>query len=390
MPVQQFGADYDPRVQITDFSMVERLGETALLGNWFVFLEASWLNRSGMAQLLELSASEGQRARPTIAFRGKEVTVPGARIAPTPLPTADLVSLTCDKALYRANRDRVRLLVAAPQHPGMQLTLTLRLSGNVYANYPVTLDEYGLCLWSMQGLPEGQYEASLTGVEGDACRFEIAEYRLAPLNAELTEQQLSGETLRYVLAITVFGQPYSGLIEVELQEGGQRVGKREQLRCNREGQCRGVVELSGKGPFTLNVFAGERTATVALKGAEQERRETLVISELGEARVLSLMPLQQANACRVMYIVRGVSNTEPFLVRRVIGNEVEIIARTEAELLRVVVVDPTRNTYEEKLYRDLKTGQNVQESIPAPYGVVLLGWFVDGKAGAGWYAVLRT
>ena len=59
-----------------------------------------------------------------------------------------------------------------------------------------------------------------------------------------------------------------------------------------------VVKLSGKGPFTLNVFAGERTATVALKGAEQERRETLVISELGEARVLSLLPLPQANSKR--------------------------------------------------------------------------------------------
>src|SRR6266568_3141417 len=389
MPVQQFGADYEPRVQITDFSMVERLGETALLGNWFVFLEASWLDRSGMAQLLELSTGEGQHARPTIAFRGKEVTVPGVRIAPTPLPTADLVSLTCDKALYRANHDTVRLLVAAPQQPRMQLTLSLRLSGNAYANYPVTLDEYGLCLWSMQGLPEGQYEAVLAGVEGDACRFEVAEYRLAPLNAELVEQQLSGETLRYMLAVTVFGQPYSGLLEVELQEGGQRVGKREQLRCNREGQCRGVVKLSGKGPFTLNVFAGERTATVALKGAEQERRETLVISELGEARVLSLLPLPQANACRGMYIARGATNTEPFLVRRVISNAVEITARTGAELLRVVVVDPTRNTYEEKLYRDLKTGQNVQESISAPYGVVLLGAFVDGKAWEGWCAVLR-
>lgn len=55
----------------------------------------------------------------------------------------------------------------------------------------------------------------------------------------------------------------------------------------------------------------------------------------------------------------------------------------------MVVVDPTRNTYEEKLYRDLKTGQNVRESIPAPYGVVLLGAFVDGKAWEGWCVVLR-
>src|SRR6266571_3412904 len=318
MSPQKLVADYDPLVSITDFSMLENLGDTAFLGNWFVFLREEWLKRSGMARLLESSGVVEAFSRPTIVFRGKEeITLPAARIAPTPLPGVDLVSLTCDKALYRANRDTVRLLIAVPQQPQAELKLKLRLSGNPYADYPLTLDEYGLCLWSMQGLPEGQYEAVLAGVEGDACRFEVAEYRLAPLNAELVEQQLSSETLRYMLAVTVFGQPYSGLLEVELQEGGQRVGKREQLRCNREGQCRGVVKLSGKGPFTLNVFAGERTATVALKGAEQERRETLVISELGEIREVSLLPSAQSNACRGMYISRGGSNNEPFLVQRV-------------------------------------------------------------------------
>ena len=390
MSPQKLVADYDPLVSITDFSMLENLGDTAFLGNWFVFLKEEWLKRSGMARLLESSSVVEAFARPTIVFRGKEeITLPAARIAPTPLPGVNLVSLTCDKALYRANRDTVRLLIAAPQQPRAELKLKLRLSGNPYADYPLTLDEYGLCLWSMQGLPEGEYEATLEGVEADVCRFEVAEYRLAPLNAELSEQQLSGETLRYVLSVTAFGQPYSGPVEVELQERGQRIGKREQLSCNREGQCRGVVKLTGKGPYTLSVFAGERTATVSLKGSEQERRETMVISELGEVRELSLLPLPQSNQCRGMYIAQGGVNTEPFLVRRVIGSEVEITPRVDAELLRVVVVDPVRKTFEEKLYSNLQADQGIRRPIPTPYGIVLLGAFVDGKAWEGWCAVLR-
>src|SRR5947208_2428160 len=390
MAPQKLVADYDPLVLITDFSMLENLGDTAFLGNWFVFLKAEWLKRSGMARLLEPSSVVEAFARPTIVFRGKEeITLPAARIAPTPLPGVNLVSLTCDKALYRANRDTVRLLIAVPQQPQAELKLKLRLSGNPYADYPLTLDEFGLCLWSMQGLPEGEYEATLEGVEADVCRFEVAEYRLAPLNAELSEQQLSGETLRYVLSVTAFGQPYNGPIEVELQERGQRIGKREQLSCNREGQCHGVVKLTGKGPYTLSVFAGERTATVALKGSEQERRETMVISELGEVRELSLLPLPQSNQCRGMYIAQGGVNTEPFLVRRVIGSEVEITPRVDAELLRVVVVDPVRKTFEEKLYSNLQADQGIRRPIPTPYGIVLLGAFVDGKAWEGWCAVLR-
>src|SRR5713226_9465063 len=389
MPLQKLIADYDPHVSITDYAMAEKLGDTALLGNWFVFLKADWLNRSGMAQLLQPSSTGETFARSSIIFRGKEeITLPSARITPTVLPTTRLVSLTCDKALYRANSDTVRLLIAAPQQPSAELKLKLRLSGNPYAGYPLTLDEYGLCLWSLQGLPEGEYEATLDGAETDACRFEVAEYRLAPLNAELTDQQLSGDTLRYVLSVTAFGQPYSGPVEVELQERGQRSGKREHLQCNREGQCRGAVKLTGKGPYTLSIFAGERTATVALKGSEQERRETMIISELGEVRELSLLPLPQSNQCRGMYIARGGVNSEPFLVRRVISNEVEITPRVDAELLRVVVVDPTRNSFEEKLYTDVKIDQSVRQPIPVPYGIVLLGAFVDGKAWEGWCTVL--
>lgn len=390
MAAQNAMTDYDPNVTITDFTMVEQLGDAVLLGNWFVFLKAEWLEKAGLARVLELSGVGGTAARPAIVFRGKEaVTLPSVRIAPTSLPTAKLVSLTCDKALYRANRDTVRLLIAAPQSPRKELRLKLRLSGNPYADYPVTLDEFGLYLWSLQGLPEGTYEASLEAMEAEVCRFEVAEYRLAPLNAELTDQQLSGETLRYVLTVTAFGQPYSGPVEVELQERGQRVGNRTHQHCGRDGQCRGAVKLVGKGPFTLNVFAGERTATVAIKGSEQERRETLTISELGEIRELSLLPLPQSNQCRGMYVARGGSNTEPFVVQRVIGSEVEITPRVDAEMVRVVVVNPVHGTFEEKLYEQVKAGQSVHQPIPAPFGMVLLGALIDGKAWEGWTTVLR-
>src|SRR6266702_4228573 len=230
MPPQKL-ANYDPYVNISDYALVNTLGDAALVGNWFVFLKADWLERSGMDKLL-ITSGVAATAKPAILFRGQEIALPGARVAPMALPRSNLVSLTCDKALYRANRDTVRLLIMAPQQPNAQLTLSLHLSGSPYADYQLTLDEYGLCLWSMRDLPEGEYVAKLQGAED--CRFEVAEYRLAPLNAELVEQQLSGGTLRYVLSVTSFNQPYSGSVEIELQERGQRVGERTRLHCNRD------------------------------------------------------------------------------------------------------------------------------------------------------------
>ncbi len=388
---QNLTANYDSSVHISDFSLIEKLGDSALLGKWFVFLKADWPRRSGMERLLAISGLSGA-AKPALLFRGKEeLSLPGVTISPLPLPGSELVSLTSDKALYRAHHDTVRLLIAAPQHqqrPGATLTLRLSLSGNAYADYPLTLDEYGMCLWSLTGLPEGAYEATLDGFEA-AASFEIAEYRLAPLHAELVQQQLSGETLRYTLAVTAFGQPYTGSIEVELQERGQRIGGREELHCNREGQCSGIAKLSGAGPYTLNIFAGDRTASIALKGSEQERRETLTISELGEVREISLLPLPQSNVCRGIYIARGGSNNAPFIVQRVVGSEVEITPRVEVELLNAVVVDPARGTSEEHVFEHLPAGQGIRLPIPVPYGVVLLGAFIDGQAWEGWCGVLR-
>ncbi len=424
----------DDRVAIKDYAMVEALKDTVLIGNWFVFFKPAWLEHSGLNKVLETARIPLPTASSAIVFRGKEpLSLPGAHIQPTPLPSPSLVSLTCDKSLYRAQRDTVRLLIAAPQAPRTDVKLALRLSGNPYAEYTVTLDEYGLYLWSMQGLPEGEFEATVRWSEttaelqsgqiecpdcqhrqplgsafcgncgrtleqrsatpkehrSDVCRFEVAEYRLAPLNADLVEQVLSDDRLSYTLHITAFGQPFTNPVEIELQERGQRVGPRQRLTGDDAGNYRGTVELKGAGPYTLNVFAGERTATVALKGSEQERRETLTISRLGEVQVLSLLPLPDAEECRNMYVSSESNNTAPFLVRRLIGKAVEIIPRKTSELLRVVVVNPASGDISESQYEHLQPDQPIRLPLPTPYGIVLLGALIEERAWEGWCAVLH-
>jgi hypothetical protein len=388
MPKSSPPTSYDSLVQISDYNLVAKLGDLVRLGNWFAFLKPEWLASSGLDKLMATTGLVQQQLapKPAIIFRGQEMALPGATVAAKSLPTARLLSLTADKALYRANQDTVRLLVAAPLQANDNLKLSLKLNGNPYGEYPVQLDEAGLALWSMQGLPEGAYEAQLT--DGDVCRFEVAEYRLALLNAELVEQDLSGEVLRYTLSITTLGQSYKGAVEIELQERGQRVGVRSKKNCDERGRCQGVCKLTGKGPYTLNVYAGERTATVALKGSEQERRETLTISELGEIHEISLLPLPGSAECRGIYIAPDGRNNEPFLVRRVVGREVEITARVAVEMLRVVIVDPVHGTHTEHLSEQLSANQSLSLPIPAPYGLVLLGAFINGATWEGWCAVL--
>jgi hypothetical protein len=379
------GDSFDSLVRISDNELVQKLSDLALLGNWFAFLKPQWLERSGLDMLL---ASGGRGApRPAIIFRGQNISLPGATIAKKALPAVRLLSLTCDKALYRARRDTVRLLIAAPRLPGAERKLSLRLGGHPYAEYPVVLDDSGLLLWSMQDLPEGAYEARIE--DSEVCRFEVAEYRLAALNAELVNQSLHGQILQYTLRVTAFGQPYSGSLDIELQERGQRVSARTTQQCDAHGLCQGTCTLRGAGPYTLNLLAGERSATVALKGSEQERRDTLTISELGQVHEISLLPLPDAQECRGLSVAATGTNTAPFLIGQLIGHEVELVPRVAVEMLRVVVFAPVSGGYEEQVYEGLAAQQSLRLPVPAPYGVLLLGAFLAGQAWEGWCAVMR-
>ncbi len=383
----------DRRVTLRDQALAEKLGDLVLVGKRFAFIKPGWMEQAfpGMDQWGFSQATVGEISkRSAVVFLGdKEVTLPGATVAGQPFAKPDLISLTSDKALYRAGKDTVRLLIASPQRPKADLKLTLRLSGNHYASYTVTLDEFGLCLRGLSGLPEGEYEATLEGTEVSVARFEVAEYRLAPLTADLVKRTMEGTTLSFTLLLRAFGQPFTDEVEVELMERGTRVGKRQQLKPDVEGRCSGKVELTGAGPYTLNVIAGERSATVALKGSEQERREAVTISELGKVQELSLLPLPGAEVCRGLYIAERGTNTSPFLVSDVIGEKVNVVARAGADLLRVVMVSPATGEVTEALQENVAPGTEFSIKTPAPYGLLLVGAFLKGKAWEGWCAVVR-
>ena len=384
----------DRRVTLDGWRLAQRVGDMVMVGRRFAFFRPGWIEEAtrGIDHLgFSAATVEELKTRGGIVFLGEqEVTLPGAQIAGEPFTRPDLISLTSDKALYRAGKDTVRLLIASPQRPNQEVKLTLRLSGNHYASYTVALDQYGVCLRAIAGLPEGEYTATLDGTQAGVCRFEVAEYRLAPLTADLVGQSLEGTTLSYTLLLRAFGQPYNGPVEIELQERGQRVGKRQQLTTDAQGRCSGKVELTGAGPYTLNVIAGERTATVALKGSEQERREVLTISELGQVQELSLLPLPGAEVCRGLQIAPRGTNTSPFMVSQVIGETVELLAREQVDLLRVMMVAPvTGETAQMQTAENLAAGTRLSLTVPAPYGLLLVGAFIKGKPWEGWCAVIR-
>src|SRR5215472_7787049 len=155
-------AQRDRRVTLRDQELARKLGDLVLVGKRFAFLKPGWMEQAfpGMDQWGLSPATVGELShRSVIVFLGdKDITLPGATVAGQPFARPDLISLTSDKALYRAGKESARLLIASPQRPRADLKLTLRVNGTHHASYTVSLDEYGMCLRGLAGLPEGDYE----------------------------------------------------------------------------------------------------------------------------------------------------------------------------------------------------------------------------------------
>src|SRR5262249_39261736 len=111
----------DTRVTLDGWRLAQRVGNMIMVGKRFAFFRPGWIEDAarGIDQLgFSQATVEEFKQRGAIVFLGEqEVTLPGASIAGTSFICPDLVSLTSDKALYRAGKDTVRLLIASPQRP---------------------------------------------------------------------------------------------------------------------------------------------------------------------------------------------------------------------------------------------------------------------------------
>ena len=96
----------------------------------------------------------------------------------------------------------------------------------IESQHRLQLDEYGLGVASLPPLAVGHYTVSLGmprkwGIPRKGlvkCEFEVAEYRLLPLVAEVSScRQLDHSSLQVGLSLSSFGKELSGPVKVRLK-----------------------------------------------------------------------------------------------------------------------------------------------------------------------------
>ena len=100
----------------------------------------------------------------------------------------------------------------------------------------------------------GEYEVRFEDALEDeiACRFTVAEYRLAPLVASMVQRQIADGKLDFTLRIEAFGSPVSGQVQLELTERGRRVTTARLEAGN--GLVSRDLAISGTGSWSSGVY----------------------------------------------------------------------------------------------------------------------------------------
>jgi hypothetical protein len=331
--------------------------------------------------------------------------LPGFKVKAAARPVKAAPVLLTDKEIYRAGKDDIRLLIAAPQWvSGAGLTmlsvkLVIENNGVIYRSQNVTLNEGGLTLVQLGKLPEGGYRVyldstDLTDYEGEKaeCRFSSVEYVLSPLQATLLAHELKGGELACRLKVERYNEPLDELVQIELWSGNSRLD-RERVKPSTPGIYNATFRIKGEADerLELRVSHLDQLATVVIPGSRKAERDETVISKLGQEVTVSLMPGEGTGAIRGLYLNEEgpVTNTPVTLTTPVPANRrARLRWQVATDAARLLVLDWRGAVVESRDLGALTAGQEFEIEVPAPGAFLAVGGWLGEKAWEGWSVLL--
>lgn len=331
------------RIRVTDFNTANTLTTKMIVGKSFAFLASDTFDAPGFTWLRKLFGHSANQKPHIISLLGTgAIQLPGIEIDATKIEAVQLRSVTCDKSIYRADRDFVNLLVLSPLHPNSTQTVEIRANGSTFSRHQLTAGRYGECQLTLKDLPTGDYEAVFSGEQNATCEFSVAEYKLVPLVVSLVEKKVDKDSnLKVTLNLESFGTPVNGDVRIDVLDRGARQLSLESSA--RDGRCSVSFALKGEGPHALGIqltLDPSKTASVPLTGSRAAERSFTVFSPLGNEVVGSLLPSEHAREVRGIYLEEGGTRTSPISLDRVDATKATLRVHSALDALRVVLMDP--------------------------------------------------
>ena len=319
-------------------------GQDVIVGKGFAFVAGGLKLPDGLGWLTRMIGATMPKGPQIISLFGNEtIGISGLDIKPTKPDVLKLTSITSDKSLYRSESDPVNLLVLNPLAANCDATLNVNFSGLEYSRHKFTFGTAGEKHIILSKLPVGEFEVFLEDCPDEVCEFSVAEYKLVPLVASMTEcVKTPNDGLRAVLKLTSFGVPVSGPVNIDVLDKHFRL-------TTLKGEAKdGLLEvefhISGAGPHSLQLQLADepgKTASLPIRGSREEERSRTVFSPLGTEVFGSLISEAGTREVRGIYLGGNEIRTTPISLEQVDTNSARLKLNTAVSAIRIVALDPT-------------------------------------------------
>lgn len=327
---------------ILNDTSLESVRKQITVGRSFVFLPGSTIKKLGLSWL---ASTPGQSSSPQIvsAFANEKVSLCGININQSKFDPLTLQSVISDKTLYCAQKDTVNLFVLNPLCPDDVAIVTLKSGGTVLSRHTVSLGKHGDGHLKLHDLPVGDYEISFDGEKESACDFVVAEYRLVPLVASVSNSKTTADgALAVTFRLDSFGVAVNGKVQLNLLDRTTSISSFTAEA--RDGIAEASFKLTGEGPHQVAIQLANdpsKTATVPLRGSRESERSNTIFSPLGEEVVGSLIPTDFSTPVRGIHLQEGALKTTPISLEKVASNKACFRLNTTVQILKIVKVDPS-------------------------------------------------
>ncbi len=316
-----------------------------------------------------------------------EVAIPGvARLEGFKIPSFGIAGLWPDRDVYYAKKSVAHIMCADPFKAGKQIDIEVLLNGQSLYGHPVQLDRHGSAHFTVGNLQPGEYTVQIKGTELNT-EFRVAEYKLAPLTAELLPgyTQSSGRLSGTIALRTFFTPVRTGVkVAVDMRLDGRTV-ENTVLSVNEKSEV--VFDFSmplQDGAMTIALMfvdAPDRNAQVAIRaGKRAEDRKEHTINPLGMMVNCSILPLQNGQTVNGLSLASAgkVTNT-PIVAVNPVGRNIELQTKTAFKKLCLMVFNPSKANFDTHEYSDVPSGERITFAFWTVWTKVYIAGWVEGR-----------
>lgn len=374
------------------------LGGQLVVGENFVFLGPDWGRTPIIATILQTAGVTEVSSRVFPLWGEGELPLPGGKLKQQSPKAWEMGCIWTDRQIYREERDSIRLYIFAPYAARGVKDISINKDGMLLDQQSISLDSYGLCSLELRDLPAGRYRISMEDHRVDT-QFTISHARIQTLSGNWIQCYTRPvdhlrQLLVFIIQLENLGLPIQDEFQIQLFDEGNPLSasiSRGECRSDGAGRIAGELLLGGRGPFSVEIqsYADATKWCLLPVSLEEttafyERPQT--ISALGD--LYTWRWSRDYGPIGLAIEKHTAQSPMPIKLESPVGNSVIFLTLANWHELTIVVIDPIGGEHQNYYWQFVEVNTHLDCSVPSPFGIIVIGGFVQNQPWEGWTMAL--